>query len=48
MTLVIWGAIGVVMSSVSVHDYGKFWEAHKHNQKLGEKESINVGKSESL
>jgi len=48
MTLGIWHAIGMVMSSVSVHSQSMFWKAHKHNQKLGENESTDIGKNESL
>jgi hypothetical protein len=41
-------ALGAFMSSLSVKDRTKSWEAHERDQQLGENESIDIGKSERL
>ena len=48
MAHVIELALGAFMSSLSVRGRTRSWEAHEHNQKLGENESTDIGKSERL
>jgi len=48
MAHVIQLALGAFMSSLSVKGRTKCWEAHECNQQFGEKESIEIGKSQRL
>jgi len=40
--------IGALMSSFSVKGCTKSWEAYEHNQRFGENDSIDIGKSQTL
>jgi len=48
MAHVIQLALGAFMSSLSVKDRTKSWEAHERDQQFGENESIEIGKSQRL
>jgi hypothetical protein len=48
MANVIQLALGVLMSSLSVKGRTMSWEAHERAHQLGEKESIDIGKSQRL
>jgi len=48
MAHVIQVALGAFMSSLSVKGRTKYWEAHERDQKFGENESIDIGKSQRL
>jgi len=41
-------ALHVLMSHLSVRGCSNSWEAHEHDQKFGENESIDIGKSQRL
>jgi len=48
MAHVIQLALGAFMSSLSVKDHTKSWEAHERHQQFGENESIDVEESQIL
>jgi hypothetical protein len=48
MAYIIQLALGAVMSSLSVKDRTKSWEAHQRDQQFGENESIDIGKSQRV
>jgi hypothetical protein len=48
MANVIQLSLGVLMSSLSVKGHTMSWEAHEWAQQFGEKESIDIGKSQRL
>jgi hypothetical protein len=45
MVRVIQLALGALMSSLSIKDHTKSWEAHERDQQFGENESIDMGNS---
>jgi hypothetical protein len=48
MANVIQLSLGVLMSSLTVKGRTMSWEAHERAQQVGEKESIDIGKSQRL
>jgi len=48
MAHIIQLALGAFMGSLSVKGCTKSWEAHEHDQQLGENESIGIGKSQRI
>jgi hypothetical protein len=48
MVHVIQLALGALMSSLSIKDRTKSWEAHVRDQQFGENESIDMGNSQRL
>jgi hypothetical protein len=48
MAHVIQLALGVFVSSLGVNDRTKSWEGHDCDWQFGEKESIEIGKSQRL
>jgi hypothetical protein len=41
-------ALVAFMSSLGVKGHTKFWETHERDQRFGENESIDIGKSQRL
>jgi hypothetical protein len=48
MAHVIQLALGAFISSLSVKDHAKCWEAHEHHQQCGENEFMDIGNSQKL
>jgi len=48
MAHVILLALGAFMSSLGVKGRTISWEAHEHDQKFGENQSVDIGKSQRL